>query len=373
MTAQERCLLHVSLIEGVGDATIGQIVRQSAADGWSLESLYTLSARTLANYCHLSLERAELIVQGLCCTRLLDQELSLLERHSVGFMTILDENYPHYLKAIHAPPAVVYWQGNSLSADEYCIAVIGSRRVNYYGLSAIEKLVPPLVEAGWSIVSGGAIGADSKAHAVTLDAGGRTIAILGSGLLKPYPTSNKKLFEKMLVTGGTLVSPFPLMMEGLPGNFPARNRIIAGLSYGCLVAQAAAKSGTHITAQYALEEGRELFAVPGAIDDPLSAGCHRLIQQGAKLVHEPQDMLSELPTLATGAPSYAAKEDAPAPSIVTGPEDAIVAACGTPCSIDELAVRTNMSVQELYAMLFMLEVNGNICRQSNGMWVSRAR
>jgi Predicted Rossmann fold nucleotide-binding protein involved in DNA uptake len=154
-----------------------------------------------------------------------------------------------------------------------------------------------MVENGWVIVSGGAIGADSMAHAKTVACGGRTMAIIGSGLLNPYPSSNEKLFNDILASGGLILSPFGMQTVARPGNFPARNRVIAGLSLGCVVVQAAKKSGASITAQLALDNGREVFAVPGLFHDELSIGCHALIQQGAKIISDAYDILAEFPGL----------------------------------------------------------------------------
>lgn len=360
-------ILHLSLIEGFGDSVIKQIITLMQQDKIPLQSLYRMSVDELMHRCHLSAARAQVLVQGLADKAILESELQLIEKYQISFITVIDEHYPAYLKEIHCPPAVLYFQGEPFKSDERCVAVIGSRRANYYGLNAIEKLVPPLVEAGWTIVSGGAIGADSKAHAIALECKGCTIAVLGSGLLKPYPPSNKKLFEKIINEGGTVCSPFPVAMESLPANFPARNRIIAGLSKGCLVAQAAAKSGTHITAQFALEQGRDLFAVPGPIDDPLSAGCHSLIQQGAKLVHCAADILIELePALQMPLPFDDQRIEKA--NDIEGPDMLILRNCTAPSTIDELAQKTGISTQDLYGRLFTLELAGKVRCQFNGTW-----
>jgi len=360
-------ILHLSLIEGIGDGTIIQIIKKMQENKISFASLCQMADAEIMRCCHISPIKAQSVRLGLTQTATLEREMQLLEKHQISYITIVDENYSTYLREIHCPPPLLYFQGKPFSSEEQCIAVIGSRRANYYGLAAIEKLVPPLIEAGWTIVSGGAIGADSKAHAVTLESKGRTIAVLGSGLLKPYPPSNKKLFEKIISEGGTVCSPFPLTFESFPANFPARNRIIAGLSKGCLVVQAAAKSGTHITAQFALEQGRDLFAVPGLIDDPLSAGCHSLIQQGAKLVHCAQDILSELePTLQLALPLGDQKRENTNAS--EDPNTLILRICSNPCSIDELAQKTGICTQDLYSKLFMLELEGKVRREINGSW-----
>jgi len=372
MHSTDQLLLHLSLINGVGASTIHNLFNRCNEQSIAFHQLYDF---TIRDFCNLgvSLPRAELIVHGLMCTVAVDKELKLCAENDIGIITLQDESYPAYLKAIHTPPPVLYFQGAPLCSDELCMAVIGSRRCSYYGANVIQKFVPALVESGWTIVSGGAIGADSIAHERTLDAGGRTIAVLGAGLLKPYPHSNKKLFNRILRSAGTLISSFPLTMEAMPGNFPVRNRIISGLSRGCLVAQAAEKSGTHITAQFALEQGRELFAVPGQIDDPLSTGCHNLIQQGAKLVYSPQDIFEEF-DLASGRIMQSA-ENVNAEHVADVPADRlddvnaiIIHNCAKPVSLDELIEATGMPAQELYTKIFMLEVEARIRRHANGTY-----
>ncbi len=360
-------ILHLSLISGIGDGTVIRIIKKMKENGIALESLYKMSDAEIMHHCQISLPKAQSVRTGLAETSVLKRELQLLENNPVSYITVVDEQYPAYLKEIHCPPPILYFQGKPFSSEDRCIAVIGSRHANYYGLAAIEKLVPPLIESGWTIVSGGAIGADSKAHSITLECKGRTIAVLGSGILKPYPPSNKKLFEKIIMEGGTVCSPFPLMFDSFPANFPARNRIIAGLSKGCLVVQAAAKSGTHITAQFALEQGRDLFAVPGLIDDPLSAGCHSLIQQGAKLVHCAADILVELePAMQMRLPF--GEQNSETIGVREGPDALILRSCMSPCTIDELVQKTGIAAHDLYSQLFMLELEGKVRRELNGSW-----
>ncbi len=221
-------------------------------------------------------------------------EQELLIKHNIRRITASDVEYPSYLKEIHCPPPQLYVQGELLNSYTKLIAVVGSRKADSYGERVIASLVPELVAHGWAIVSGGALGADSFAHKATLQARGRTIVILGSGLLMPYPSSNRKLFSSIVDQGGSLVSSFSLDTPAYPSNFPARNRIISGMSRGVIVAQAAEKSGARITAHLALEQGREVFAIPGPIDHALSIGCNRLIQQGAKLVQTIDDIFTEL-------------------------------------------------------------------------------
>jgi DNA processing protein len=256
---------------------------------------------------------------GLKDIGVLEKEVGLMAKNNVNFVTIESTNYPEMLREIYAPPTVLYIKSaglNIASSGKIVgtvndknrswedilnynkkIAFVGSRKANSYGEKIVDEIVPVMVENDWVVVSGGAIGADSMAHAKTVSCGGLTIAIIGSGLSNPYPSSNEKLFEDILSSGGLILSPFGMQTVARPGNFPARNRVIAGLSLGCVVVQAAKKSGASITAQLALDNGREVFAVPGLFYDELSIGCHALIQQGAKIISDAYDILVEFPGL----------------------------------------------------------------------------
>ncbi len=211
-------------------------------------------------------------------------------------MTIFDDNYPELLKNIHLPPTILYCKGslflkNEIDLNAHTISFVGPRDTNNYGIQAVRLLVPPVCQSGFSIISGGALGVDTAVHQSTLEVAGRTIVVIGSGLLKPYPAVNQKLFEKISNNNGLLISSFPLNAQAHPGNFPARNRIISGLSQAVVVVQASEKSGALITARYALEQSRTVFVVPGPITDALSLGSNKLIAQGAFVVTCPNDIM----------------------------------------------------------------------------------
>ena len=270
----------------------------------------------------------------------------------------------------------MYWQGCRLDETHKHIAVVGSRNANHYGQRVINSLVPELVAHNFVIVSGGALGADSMAHRAALDAGGKTIVVLGSGLLQSYPATNVRLFETIINQGGTILSSFSLNRTAIPGNFPARNRIIAGLSHGCIVVQAAQKSGARITAQFALDQGREVFAVPGPVDDELSLGCHALIQDGAKLVNSVDDILQEFGQMTVKKGDYQTKI-----KTLTVPQTAvtnlsevqikIVQSCRQPCSLDGLMQKTNLPLSTLQAELFDLQLAGKMQQDFTGMWIAQ--
>jgi len=223
----------------------------------------------------------------------LKEELSLAKKHGVDILTINDKDYPVRLKEISDPPIVLYVKGKVLSEDQMSIAIVGSRRASYYGLSTAEKFAQELSNLGITVVSGMARGIDSAAHRGALKSKSRTISVLGSGLAEIYPPENKKLFDE-ISQNGAVISEFPMKAKPLAHNFPRRNRIISGLSLGVIVVEAAKNSGALITADFALEQGREVFAIPGKVDSTTSFGTNRLIKQGAKLVNCVEDIIEEL-------------------------------------------------------------------------------
>lgn len=222
----------------------------------------------------------------------LDEELARIDKEGITVVDIFDKDYPFLLKEIAHPPVVLYIKGDKELFKELCFAIVGSRLATFYGIAMAEKFSFALSSLGLVIVSGLAKGIDTAAHKAALE-GGRTIAVLGSGLLNIYPAQNKYLASK-IAQNGALVSEFPLTEPPLRENFPRRNRIISGLAKGVLVVEAAARSGALITARYALEQNREVFALPGKADSPVSKGTHDLIKQGAKLVDSLDDILGEL-------------------------------------------------------------------------------
>lgn len=219
------------------------------------------------------------------------QEIS---KNNIKWVTIFDENYPRLLTEIYDPPIVLYYKGDLECAKDNPIAVVGTRKITGYGRIATEKFTKGLVLAGATIISGLARGVDSEAHLTTVSENGKTIAVLGGGLNNIFPPENRKLAEKIAEGYGAVISEFPPDYASLPGNFPARNRIISGLSLAVLVVEAAEDSGSLITARFALEQGREVFAVPGPVTSDLSRGPVDLIREGARAVFSPEEILEEL-------------------------------------------------------------------------------
>ncbi len=364
-------MLHLSLVKGAGSAVISRILEIVPAD--HLSDLYAWSASDFVNQCGLSLQMALDLVAGLEDQKVLEQECALIEKENVQILTVLDDAYPSLLRAIYMPPAVLYYKGQAPYNNVPAIAFVGARAATAYGKKVVDAFIPPLVEQGWHIVSGGALGVDTLAHQATLQAGGQTTVVLGSGLMHLYPRQNKALFSAVLERGGTLLSSFSMRIEALPGHFPARNRIISGLSKACVVVQAAQKSGSLITASFALEQGREVFAVPGQFDDPMSSGCHALLKQGAHAATSAQDILQECGHITQNNDVCTTGEAFIQTTIPTETETAVVAdpllsLCKYPISIDELEQKTNRSLLELQTALFDLQLEGKIIQNFMGMW-----
>ncbi len=224
-----------------------------------------------------------------------EEEWQKLQKQNIQVITIKDKDYPPNLKEIFAAPVMLYLRGKILPKDSQSLAIVGARKATAYGRQAVFDFVPSLCRAGLTIVSGLAVGIDSSAHQAALQTSGRTIAVLGSGIddQSIYPPTNRHL-AKEIIKSGALISEYPPGTLPLPHNFPQRNRIISGLSLGSLIIEAKEKSGALITARFALEQNREVFALPGSIYHPESLGPNTLIKMGAKLVQTPNDILEEL-------------------------------------------------------------------------------
>jgi len=362
MSQQQEVILHLSLISGVGPVAIQKLL-DFCLDGNRLSvDLYQLTCNDIRSI-GFSSKLARLIVDGLSDRDILHKELDLLCKHNIKISTILSEDYPPLLKNIYMPPPVLYFRGLSLNAYDKSLAIVGARAGNNYSRLMIENLVPILGEHQWSIVSGGALGVDTMAHQSALKHQVPTVSVLGSGLLCPYPRENKQLFDK-IANEGTLVSSFPLGFGPTRGNFPARNRIIAGLSRGVLVVQAGKRSGANITARYGLDQGKEIFAVPGACDDPLSAGCHKLIQDGAKLVSSPIDILNEF--------GETCEEETTKKAICRHNLDPvkarIVSLCNRAASMDDIVDQLELSIDQACEHIFDLQLKGLIEQNFMGLF-----
>ncbi|MCM8798179.1 MAG: DNA-processing protein DprA [Candidatus Omnitrophica bacterium] len=296
----------------------------------------------------------------------LKREIELIRENRITLLTLEEKNYPENLKEIYDPPYILYLKGDYKDSDANALAMVGSRLASYYGLSLAEKFSYLLALRGLTIVSGLARGIDTQAHRGALKAKGRTIAVLGSGLLNIYPQENKKLSEEIF-QNGALFSEFPLEYPPLRQNFPRRNRLISGLSKGVIVVEAGERSGALITADFALEQGREVFAVPGKVDSPTSRGTHTLIKEGAKLVSSVEDILEELKL----DMDYL-KEDNNKPFSLDEREGEIYTLLSDePKYIDEIKMETNLQMSEVANILLKLELKGLIKQLPGKMFVKK--
>jgi DNA processing protein len=284
-----------------------------------------------------------------------------LEDPANHIVTLADVRYPRQLLEIPDPPPLLHVKGRVELLSRPSLAIVGSRNATAQGLANAEAFARTLSDAGFTVVSGLALGVDAAAHRGGLAGSASSVAVLGTGADIVYPARNRALAHE-LAAAGALVSEFPLGMKPLAGNFPRRNRLLSGLALGCLVVEAAADSGSLITARLAAEQGREVFAIPGSIHSPLAKGSHALIKQGAKLVESARDILEELRTSAAPAPR-------PAPAVVADPRALrLLDALGhEPCDLDTLAVRSELPIAEIGALLTQLELEGLVATLAGGL------
>jgi DNA processing protein len=295
----------------------------------------------------------------------LKSELEWLSEPRHHLMTWVDPDYPVLLREIPDPPLVLYIAGERPLLSAQQLAIVGSRNPTPMGRENARAFAKSLAGAGLVITSGMALGVDSAAHRGALEAGGKTIAVAGTGLDRVYPARHRDLAHE-IVKHGALVSEFPLGTPPLPENFPVRNRIISGLSLGTLVVEAALQSGSLITARMANEQGREVFAIPGSIHAPQSRGCHALIRQGAKLVETAQDILEELGPLA-GVALQAANENTPPGLRLDSTMETLLEHIGhDPVSIDTLIERCGLTADAVSSMLLQMELNGLVSNCPGG-------
>lgn len=280
--------LALSLAPGIGGKTFHLLLRRFG----SPERVFSSRRKDLEEIAGLKNRTIEAI-KSSDLKKTAEREMSRLRTLNIHIIQWGTEKYPNYLANISDPPPLLYVKGTLLPEDERSVAVVGSRQASAYGLGVCKKICTELAWRGWTVVSGMARGIDSAAHWGALDGGGRTLAVWGTGLDVVYPPENLAL-SKEIVSSGAILSEFPLGTPPEPGNFPVRNRIISGLSLGVTVVEATVRSGSLITARMALDQDRQVFAVPGSVGRPGVEGPHRLIKEGAKLVESAEDIVEEL-------------------------------------------------------------------------------
>ena len=336
-----------SLIPGIGHVKFSQLENYFG----SLENAWQAAPAELK---HSGLDRSSVSTITSWRDRIsLEAEMEKLERYGVKALTWHDADYPSRLKEIYDYPPVLYVRGSLLPEDEWCLAVVGTRRATVYGRQVAEEIVADLARSRITVVSGLARGIDSVAHSSALDNGGRSMAVFGCGLDVVYPAENANLARRIMQQGA-LVSEYPLGTKPRAENFPRRNRIMSGLSLGVLVIEAGETSGAMITARLALEQNREVFAIPGSILSPASRGTNHLIQEGAKLVGNYTDILEEL-NLTAVARQIELKEVIPASET----ESLLLKQLSAePTHIDEVCRSSGLPISTVSSTLAMMELKG---------------
>ena len=357
--------MRLHLVPGIGPVTHGELVRVFG----SPEGVLNASPADIRNVpgvgpklvLQLSLAKESTGVQS---------QLELCRQNDIQIITRSDSNYPKPLAEIYDPPNLLFCRGKLLDIDQVAIAIVGTRHASNYGRAIATRLATGLAMAGFTIVSGLARGIDAAAHRAALAAGGRTVAVLGGGLLKMYPPEHAQLAKEIAKSGAVLSESLP-MQPPKSGSFPRRNRIVTGLCLGVIVVEAGERSGALISARMAMEQGREVFAVPGRVDSRMSRGCHRLISDGAKLVESIDDVLEELGPLANPAridPETSIRH--PAEMKLSDQETNVLRAIGTEkTEFDAVVVVTGLPPARVLATISVLEVRRLVRRVTGTSFV----
>ncbi|MCA9858327.1 MAG: DNA-processing protein DprA [Thermomicrobiales bacterium] len=361
ISKEERaCLVALSQVTHVGPVRLGRLREYFG----SLDAAWRAGERDLRQILDERALRAVLTARASVEPELV---LDRIAKSGAGIVTVLDDAYPRILREIPSPPPVLYYRGTLPDADERSIAIVGTRRATSYGREVTSRLASELAAAGIGIVSGLAKGIDGVAHRAALDAGGRTFAVLGSGVDVIYPHEHRQLAERT-VESGALISDYPPGTRPDAPNFPPRNRIISGLSLATVVVEAPARSGALITVGFAADQGRDVYAVPGSILSPASDGTNRLLRQGALPLTSATDLLEDLNLAPPGA-APAAQLEFP----MTDDERAMYArVTSEPQHIDELAYSAGLSIAAASALMTMLELKGLVANAGGQHFMSTA-
>lgn len=289
-----------------------------------------------------------------------DKYVDDIKANGISWVTIFDEAYPKLLKQIYDPPVVLYYKGDIKVLNTKSIGVVGTRKMTGYGRSVTKQFVEGLVKGGFTIVSGLAKGVDTEAHKTAIESDGKTVAVLGGGLKEIYPAENINLAKKITEGHGVIISEFAPAEPSMPGNFPARNRIISGLSMAVLVTEAAINSGSLITAKEALEQGRDVFAVPGAITSSLSKGPISLISEGARPVFDPSEILDEL--------GVSVKTQIPDLNLTEQEKRLLEVLENESMHIDEICRSLDLSIAEVSSVILKMEITGLLRNLGGGIY-----
>jgi DNA processing protein len=355
--------LALATVPKVGPVRIRQLIRNFKTP----EAILHAGRADLENLPDIGPKLASLIAREADFGKA-EKQLELLEKSAYKLAVFESDEYPESLKNIYDPPPFIFYEGDVDCLKRPCLAVVGPRSASSYGRMMAEKLVRELIEAGFTIVSGFARGIDTIAHRTAVDSGGLTSAVFGCGIDTIYPPENKTLYRN-LVLNGCAISEFFLKEKPEPKYFPRRNRIISGLSLGVLVVEAGEKSGALLTAQHALDQGREVFAVPGNINSRTSKGTNRIIRDGAKLVTSAEDVLEELKFLVPS--SRPVDENRITPHLEGVQKKIYDILSNQPIQLDKIVKRAQMPVSSALEILLELELNGLVRQLSGKMFVKQ--
>ncbi len=363
MTDSEACLI-LNLLPAVGPVTVQNLLR----NGGSTAAILTGSTAASLRAAGVNTRARESILHWSDYADL-DTERDRIRQAGITILALTDDAYPQQLKQIYDPPLCLYVRGSTDALQSSrTLAVVGSRRTTRYGADTTERLVRSGAAAGWTIVSGLARGIDTVAHQTALDCGGCTIAVMAGGLGHVYPQENIGLARR-ISENGAVISEQPVAIKPDRRSFPMRNRIIAGLTAGTLVVEAGTKSGSLITAQQALDQGRQVFAVPGRVDSPQSRGCHWLLKQGARLVERFEDIDEEFDLFSQPA---AGSRDAKTSrqSLPLNEEEQIIVTVlkRGELSVDEIAGHVHLPVSKVLATMLGLEVKRVVCQRPGNIY-----
>jgi DNA processing protein len=353
--------LRLASAPGIGPVTVRLLL---AAFGLP-QQVFTQSVEALSSVVPRKLARAVLAAPGAPMSEALGKTMAWLEQPGNHLLTLVDPRYPVRLLDLVDPPPLLYIKGDPAALARPALAIVGAREATAQGKADAEAFGRSFSQAGQTVVSGLALGVDAAAHEGGLAGEAGTVAVIGTGADRVYPARHLKLAHR-IAEHGAIVSEFPLGMQGFKDNFPRRNRLIAALARGVLVVEAAARSGSLITARLAADLGREVFAIPGSIHAPLSSGCHFLIRQGAKLVESPEDVMEEF-----GLPIRSENVKNPAPATASAPDDPLLAVLThVPVTLDTLCERSGLAPEALATRLLELELEGRAERLPGNLFRS---
>jgi len=368
MTVQavDRAALRLALVPGVGPRTRRKLLECFGTPSAVLQA----TKHQLHSVPGIGAVLSDRILEAAKANDV-DEVLEVCSKHAIRILLDDDTHYPTLLRDIADPPGVLFAAGDLSESDQRSVAIVGTRHATPYGLRQSQRLATELVQAGFTVVSGLARGIDAAAHRGALEAGGRTIAVLGGGLLRLYPPEHAELAYDIQQHGAVLSEAHPLQPPS-SGNFPQRNRVITGLSLGVVVIEAGERSGALISAHHALEQGREVFAVPGSVECPVARGCHQLLREGAKLVENVDDIVEELTMLNERVRESRGELFASAPPAALNDREWAVwqNLSDTPTAIDDLIIATQLPTARVLATLSALEMR-RIIRRVSGAFVER--